>query len=120
VEAARGNGTAVVSPVPLGPGWRHAGEERGRYTEQWQATGDVDWVAAARDLLLAMRDGEFELIESGYLDLRGDAWGCTVRDPQGRTFVVTLMPELPLVGRGEGNPLKLTITRFDEPDWMGQ
>jgi hypothetical protein len=69
-------------------------------------------------LLYALRDGGFELVEAGYMDLLGQAWGCTVQGGQGESLVIALRPAVAGAARCSSNPLQATIIRIGMADWM--
>lgn len=56
--------------------------------------GDADVPSLASEVLEAYRAAGVELATSGYLDLRGDAWGAVLRGGEGWADVVTVAGEV--------------------------
>jgi hypothetical protein len=55
------------------------------------------------------------LVEAGYLDLSGEAWGCTLEDDGEASLIITLIPEKPFRQRSAANPLRMTLIRTAVP-----
>jgi hypothetical protein len=103
-------------PVSLSSDYRGLSYSRGAAIERWQGTSDLSCPDAARDLLLTLQGEGFELVKAGYLDLSGEAWGCTVKTEDGESLVVSLVPEVLGSARDEQNRLVLTVVRIGTPD----
>jgi hypothetical protein len=56
-----------------------------------------------------------ELVEAGYLDLFGEAWGCALEDNGEASFTIILIPEQPFSQRSASNLLRMTMIRTAVP-----
>jgi hypothetical protein len=111
-----------VPPITLPSSLRPQGYEQGQYIETWRAVSDEPCSSVARELLLEFRDSGMSLVKADYLDLFGEAWGCTLEDGGEASVTVTLIPERPFSQRGESNLLQLTLIRIGVPtqeSWAG-
>jgi len=113
---------AVVNPCPLDLGDFADGVryQQNRDTETWKTSSAASCQDVATVVLIALRDGGYELVKSSYLDLAGEAWGCAVRCPDGSSLMITLVPEALGRSRGENNLLVITITHTFVPDLEGE
>jgi hypothetical protein len=100
-----------VLPASLQP----RGYEKGSGIETWKAVSDGSCRDVARDLLLRLRDSGMELVEAGYLDLFGEAWGCVLEDNGEASLTIVLIPEEPFRQRGASNLLRMTMIRTAVP-----
>jgi hypothetical protein len=92
------------------------GYEQGSHIETWRAVSDEPCRDVARDLLLELRGSGMRLVKADYLDLFGEAWGCTLEDGGEASLVITLIPERPLSQRSASNPLCMTLIRTGVPE----
>jgi hypothetical protein len=70
----------------------------------------------AREILFQLRDAGTELVKAGYLDLSGEAWGCTVACVDGSSLIVTLIPQALGQARSESNPLRVSVVHILVPE----
>jgi hypothetical protein len=96
-------------PFSLPPSLQPQGYEAGRYVESWRAVSDEPCRDVAKDLLTELRSSGFELVEAGYLDLFGEAWGCTLKGDGAASLTITLIPARPLQRRSADNPLQMVL-----------
>jgi hypothetical protein len=89
--------------------------EKGNSIETWEAVSDGSCRDVARDLLLRLRGSGMELVEAGYLDLFGEAWGCVLEDNGEASLAIVLIPEEPFRQRGASNLLRMTMIRTAVP-----
>ncbi len=52
------------------------------------------------------------ILESGYLDLGGSAWGCAFDPCDGTSFVVTMIPQKLGIEVSGTNELRITVTQY--------
>jgi hypothetical protein len=102
-------------PISLGSLWRNVRHEDSGSIERWTAEADSSCQDAARELLLSLRDAGFELARAGYMDMAGEAWGCSVAYGGSEALVITLMPADMRAARSSGNPLRITVARICAP-----
>jgi amino acid transporter len=87
--------------------------ERRASTNTWQATIDADCETAATNVLTALQAEQWQLKETGYLDLFGNAWGCvTVKNDGSNQRVLTISIQ-PVAGQLRLNVVELLTP---EPD----
>jgi hypothetical protein len=108
-------GFSRVPPFVFPASLRPQGYEQGRYTETWRAVSNESCRDIARELLLQLRGSGMELVEAGYLDLFGEAWGCTLEDAGEASITIVLIPERPFSQRSTSNPLRMTLIRTTVP-----
>jgi hypothetical protein len=87
-------------------------------TEIWTTQSSMSCAAYAHDLLLVLYDARAELFEAGYLDLRGNYWGCVTQSNALGALNITLGPERSSVSRlsqAEGEFLAVTVVRMRVP-----
>ncbi|MDR0347244.1 MAG: hypothetical protein LBH56_02590 [Coriobacteriales bacterium] len=110
------DGTFLCAPpVPLPPSLRPHGYTRGTNIETWKARGEASCKDVAKELLLELQRSGMKLVEAGYLDLYGEAWGCTLDERGEASLVIMLIPEKPLALRSETNQLCVTVIRTSLP-----
>jgi hypothetical protein len=102
-------------PFMLPASLQAQGYTQGRDIETWRAVSDSSCRDVAREILVQLRSTGMELKESGYLDLFGEAWGCTLEDHGEASITVTLIPEKPFNQRSISNPLCMTLIRTAVP-----
>jgi hypothetical protein len=102
-------------PVSLPASARPVGYDQGTYTETWKAVSEDSCEELARALLMELRDSGMELVKADYLDLFGEAWGCTLKDGDEASITITLVPEEPFQQRSASNPLSITLIRTAVP-----
>ena len=90
--------------------------QEGNLCESWKGYSQQSCSSVARELLLALEASGAQLAHSGYLDLSGEAWGCSAKGEQSESLTVTLIPQLLGTVRNEGNQLCLTIVHIKAPD----
>jgi hypothetical protein len=76
----------------------------------WHATTELDCEAAATDVLTVLQAEQWQLKETGYLDLFGNAWGCIAikgTAPNLSVLTITLMPTT--------NAMRLNIVELHTP-----
>jgi hypothetical protein len=95
---------------------RPDGYSEGEYTETWWAVSEASCREVARSLLIELRDSGMELVKADYLDLFGEAWGCTLKDGEEASLTVVLVPKKPFRQRNASNPLRMTLTRTATPE----
>lgn len=78
---------------------RSEGGDEGAAAVTWERDADVPALAA--EVLEAYRTAGVELATSGYLDLKGNAWGAVLRGGEGWADVVTVAGEGPAAAGGE-------------------
>jgi hypothetical protein len=88
---------------------------RATASESWRLRNGSGCREAAQELLYNLRAQGCELVQAGYLDLSGEAWGCSVQEGGGAVWTLTLMPQVPLAERSATNQLNLVATRFMAP-----
>jgi hypothetical protein len=110
-EAAFGQSPPFSLPASLRP----ESYEQGENIESWWAFSEGSCKDVARDLLLQLRESEMKLVEAGYLDLFGEAWGCTLEDGGEASITIILMPKEPFRQRSTSNPLRMTLIRTPVP-----
>jgi hypothetical protein len=103
-------------PFALPASLRPQGYTQGRDIETWRAVSDASCRDVAREILVKLRSTGMELKEAGYLDLFGEAWGCTLEDHGEASVTVTLIPENPFSQRNSSNPLRMTLIRIAVPE----
>jgi hypothetical protein len=103
-------------PFPFPASLHPRGYERGSRIETWRAVSDEPCRDVARELLLELRDSGMRLVKAEYLDLFGEAWGCTLEDGDEASLTITLIPKKPLSQRSAANPLCMTLIRIGVPD----
>jgi hypothetical protein len=89
--------------------------EKGNSIETWEAVSEGSCRDVARDLLLRLRDSGMKLVEAGYLDLFGEAWGCALEDNGEASLTIVLVPEEPFKQRGASNLLRMIMIRTAVP-----
>lgn len=107
--------TEDVCPVRLPPECIRTTHTQRAVSESWRATSMRQCCDVARDILLNLQEDGFELVKAGFLDISGEAWGCTVVSAQGETMVITLVPQTLGLGIGQDNRLQITITHIGVP-----
>jgi hypothetical protein len=103
-------------PITLPASLRAQGYTQGRDIETWRAVSDSSCRDVAREILIKLSSTGMELKEVGYLDLFGEAWGCTLEDHGEASVTVTLIPEKPFSQRSASNPLRMTLIRTAVPE----
>ena len=103
-------------PVPFPSDCRGVTYKQGIAVESWQGFSALDCRIAARDMLLDMREGGFELIRAEFLDFSRDAWGCTVSSQEAGTLIISLIPEKLGASEGQGGSLTVTAVRIKAVD----
>jgi hypothetical protein len=103
-------------PFALPASLRPQGYTQGRDIETWRAVSDGSCRDVAREILIQLSGTGMELKEAGYLDLFGEAWGCTLEDHGEASVTVTLIPEKPFSQRSSSNPLRMTLIRTAVPE----
>jgi hypothetical protein len=112
----RGGEVFIQSPpFALPASLQPKGYEKGNSIETWEAVSDGSCRDVARDLLLRLRTSGMELVEAGYLDLFGEAWGCTLEDNDEASLTIVLIPEAPFKQRSAANLLRMTMIRIALP-----
>lgn len=89
--------------------------QEGSLCESWKGYSQQSCSSAARELLLALEASGAQLVYSGYLDLSGETWGCSVKGEQDESLMLTLVPQHPGAARNEQNPLCMTIVHIKAP-----
>jgi hypothetical protein len=103
-------------PFALPASLRPESHSEGSYTETWKATSDSSCQDVARELLLELRDSGMELVKADYLDLFGEAWGCTLEERGEASLTIILVPEKPFAQRSASNQLRMTLIRTTVPE----
>ncbi|MDR1082824.1 MAG: hypothetical protein LBL27_03025, partial [Coriobacteriales bacterium] len=103
-------------PFELPVSLRPRGYEKRRHTETWKAVSDDSCAEVARELLIKLRDSGMTLVKADYLDLFGEAWGCTLEERGEASITITLVPEQPFGQRSTSNPLCMTLIRTAVPE----
>ena len=85
---------------------------QGKSVESWHGYSTSDCRSVAREMLMGLEEDGFELVKAGFLDLSGDAWGCTVKTPGNGSLVISLIPERLGESSGKNNRLSITIVHM--------
>jgi hypothetical protein len=126
LSASSGKSAASVSvdraftqalPITLPASLRPRGYEKGTHIETWRAISDASCRDVARELLLELRTSDMRLVEANYLDLSGEAWGCTLEDEGRASVTVVLIAKRPFGKRDASNPLCMTLIRTAVPEY---
>jgi len=111
---------AAALPLALPAGCTLFDYQQNGSVEVWRATTQASCVDTAASLLANLEAGGGVLVQDGYLDLGGQAWGCTVRWPLAQdldaALVVTLIPQTIGIGRSDSNLLVVSIMRISLPE----
>lgn len=111
-------GRAAPNSLVDVPGdWVFANYEVAGITSTWNYLVRDSAENAARSLLPLLEEDGMGMIESGYLDLAGEAWGCVCELPdEAGSLVVTLLPR---TSAAEAGTLEARIVVHEVPDWEG-
>ncbi|HBT94666.1 MAG TPA: hypothetical protein DEB24_00430 [Coriobacteriia bacterium] len=91
---------------------------RGTGTESWRTVVDAGCREYAEALLIQLRDDGFLLAQSGYMDLYGQAWGCTVKNAEDDVYIITLIPDKVGANRNSDNGLQVNVVHVFEPKFQ--
>ena len=84
----------------------------GRNVESWHGYTASDCRRVAREMLLGLEEDGFELVKAGFLDLSGNAWGCTAKTQHNSSLVISLIPERLGASNGKNNRLLITVVHM--------
>ncbi|MDR2197759.1 MAG: hypothetical protein LBO07_07365 [Coriobacteriales bacterium] len=102
-------------PVAMPPDTTALEYQRTSTTERWRGLSEGGCEEVARGILQNLQAAGVELVTAGYLDLSGEAWGCTVACADGSSQVISLVPQALGQGRNENNRLQISVVRISPP-----
>ncbi|MDR1358652.1 MAG: hypothetical protein LBJ48_04795 [Coriobacteriales bacterium] len=118
---ATGTGSGTASPaLPLGlESLRQSGEYRRAETlESWRLLSDASCADYALAVLEDVHRQGYELVQAGFMDLKGESWGCVLTGSNGESLSVMLMPQHPFSPRSDANLLAVNILHYLEPEGL--
>jgi len=116
LDGADTNSSAASCPIQVLASCGRLEYQRGANTETWKTETSQDGTELACNVLLELQEQGCQLVQYGYLDVSGLAWGCLVSCPDGSALSVTLIPQQLGQPAGDNNPLQVTALRFLVPE----
>lgn len=100
--------TLADPPVPIPEDWICTGYETSGAAGVWTVSAPLAIDDAATEILLAMESNGFVLVDSFYMDLAGDNWGCAAALPDGTGAVVVVATSIDTSGGNLSTALNMS------------
>lgn len=89
--------------------------EKGKNIESWKSTSEYSCTKLATDLLGDLKSLGYSLEKSGFIDLFGQVWGCTVKSSNEEAYIILLAPQKLGANRSHSNMLTVSIIHILVP-----